>query len=257
MNKKKMLATLALVGSLSLVTACSSGGSGDAASSSPAPSSQSSEQAAAPSADMSGVPDVVATVNGKKITKDEFKRVYESQFQQAAVQAQMSGQGIGDQKQLKKQAAEGMVGSELLMQRAEKTGIKATDAQMDKALTAAAKSNSMDKKKFLAELKKQGMDRKTVDEQLKKQVEVEGVLKKELGTFKASEKETKAAYKKAKDAQAQQGKSDKSGKDAQKMPAYKDVKPQLEKQIASEKENKATQTLVEKLRKEGDVKVNL
>lgn len=253
MNKKKMLAALALVGSLSLVTACGSGGDEEAAGSSQAPSSQSggSEQAAAPEPDLNGIPDVVATVNGQDITKDEFASVYKSQFQQAAMQAQMSGQDISDQTELKKQAAEAMVGSELLMQRAEQTGMKASKADMDKALAAAAKTNQMSSKEFLAALEKQGMDRKTVDEQLKQQVEVEGVIKKELGTFDASEKELKAAYQQAKEAQSQQGGS------AAAMPKYADVKSQLKKQVVQQKENQATATLVEKLKKEGDVKVNL
>lgn len=257
MNKKKMMAALALVGSLSLVTACGSGGNDEAAGSSQAPSSQAagSGQAAAPTPDLNGIPDVVATVNGQDITKDEFTSVYKSQFQQAAMQAQMSGQGISDQTELKKQAAEAMVGSELLMQRAEKTGLKASKAEMDKALADAAKTNKMSSKEFLAALKKQGMDRKTVDEQLRQQVEVEGVIKKELGTFTASEKELKAAYQQAKEAQSQQGGA--SGGSAQAMPKYKDVKPQLKQQVEQQKENQATATLVEKLKKEGDVKVNL
>ncbi|WP_417234230.1 SurA N-terminal domain-containing protein [Arthrobacter sp.] len=257
MDKKKMMAALALVGSLSLVTACGSGGQDESAGSSQAPSSQAagSEQAAAPSPDLKGVPDVVATVNGTDITKAEFTDVYKSQFQQAAMQAQMSGQDVSDQTQLKKQAVEGMVGSELLKQHAEKTGVKASQADMDKALSTAAKSNQMSTKEFLAALKKNGMERKTVDEQLKTQVEVEGVIKKELGTFTASEKELKAAYEQAKKAQAQQGGA--SGGSAAAMPKYQDVKAQLKQQVEQQKENQATAALVEKLKKAGDVKVNL
>ncbi|MGO1515971.1 MAG: SurA N-terminal domain-containing protein [Arthrobacter sp.] len=254
MNKKKMLAALALVGSLSLVTACGSGGNEEADGSSAAPSSQSSEQAAAPSPDLKGIPDVVATVNDKDISKKEFTRVYESQFQQAAMQAQMSGQDLSDQTEMKKQVADGMVGTELLIQKARTAGVKATERQMDKALTEAAKSQQMDKKEFLAALKKQGMERKTVDKQIKQQVEVEGYIEKEAGPFEPSEKELKAAYKKAEDAQKQQGKS---GEDAPEMPKYKDAKSQLKQQLVQQKENEATQTLVKKLRKDADVKINL
>ena len=254
MNKKKMLAALALVGSLSLVTACGSGGNEEADGSSAAPSSQSSEQAAAPSPDLKGLPDVVAKVNDKDISKKEFTRVYESQFQQAAMQAQMSGQDLSDQTEMKKQVAEGMVGSELLIQKAQQSGIKATDEQMDKTLTEAAESQKMKKKEFLAALKEQGMERKSVDKQIKEQVEVESFIKKEMGTFNPSEKELKAAYQKAKDAQEQQGKS---GQDAPEMPKYKEAKSQLKQQLVQQKENEATQTLVKKLRKEADVKINL
>jgi peptidyl-prolyl cis-trans isomerase SurA len=255
MNKKKMLAALTLVGSLSMATACGAGAN-QAAESTPAQqSSQSGQgQAAAPSPDLTGVPDVVATVNGKDIGKDEFSRVYESQFQQSAMQAQMSGQEL-DQNELKKSAAESMVGTELLMQHADRANIQATDDQIAKTLSAAAKSNDMSNKEFLAALEKQGVDRKQVDVQLTQQVEVEAVIKKELGTFSASEKELKAAYDQAKAQQEQQAPAQ-SG-DAAKMPSYKEVRPQLKQQVVQQKEGAATQKLVEKLRAEGDVKVNI
>ena len=255
MNKKKMLAALALVGSLSVVTAC--GGESESAPESSA-AQESSEQGgqdqAAPSPDLSGVPDVVATVNGKDIGKDEFSRVYESQFQQSAMQSQMSGQEV-DQDELKKNAAESMVGTELLVQQAHKENIKATDAQVSEALSAAAKSNQMSGEEFLAALEKQGMDRELIDSQLKQQVEVEAVTKKELGTFTASEKELQAAYDEAKAQQEQQPTAE-SG-EAAKMPAYEEVKPQLKQQVVQQKEGEATQKLVEKLRADGDVKVNI
>ncbi|MDP3894508.1 hypothetical protein, partial [Nocardioides sp.] len=50
--------------------------------------SEGSQQAQGP--DLEGIPDVVAEVNGQEVTKDEFVAVYEAQFQQAAMQAQMS-----------------------------------------------------------------------------------------------------------------------------------------------------------------------
>lgn len=254
MNKKKMLAALALVGSLSLMTACGSGGSDEAASSSQAPSSQPGSQQAAPSPDLDSVPDVVATVNGQDITKDEFAQLYTSQFQQAALQAQMSGQDLSDQTQLKKQAAEAMVGSELLMQHAEKAGLKASKAELDQALGDAAQQNQMSNKDFLAAVKKQGMDRTAVDKALKQQVEIDKVIEKESGPFTASEKELKAAYQQAKDAQSQQG--GESGS-APAMPAFKDVKPQIKDQVVQRKKAEAADALAKKLRKDADVKINL
>src|SRR5699024_9190011 len=46
-----------------------------------------------PEPDLDDVPDVVAEVNGEEVSKDEFAEVYEQQFQQQAMQAQMSGEG--------------------------------------------------------------------------------------------------------------------------------------------------------------------
>ena len=64
-------------------------------------------------------------MNGEKISKADFTRIYEGQFQQVALQAQMSGQEL-DQAQLKKQTAEGLVNTELLIQQAAKEKIFAT-----------------------------------------------------------------------------------------------------------------------------------
>ncbi|MGO3289818.1 MAG: SurA, partial [Brachybacterium sp.] len=50
---------------------------------SPLAGGQGGEQPQMPEADVSDVPDVVATVNGEDITKDEFTAIYEGQFQQA------------------------------------------------------------------------------------------------------------------------------------------------------------------------------
>ena len=43
-------------------------------------------------ADVSDVPEVVATVNGTEITKDDFVQTYQSQYQQMAMQQQAGGQ---------------------------------------------------------------------------------------------------------------------------------------------------------------------
>src|SRR5690625_7341800 len=43
-----------------------------------------------PEADLEGIPDIVAEINGEEITKDDCESIYEQQFQQQAMQAQMS-----------------------------------------------------------------------------------------------------------------------------------------------------------------------
>lgn len=255
MNKNTMTATLALIGSLSMVAAC--GADSDPAA--PASSGQETAQetgpstAAAPSPDLDGVPEVVATVNGEDIDRDEFTRVYENQFQQATLQAQMSGQEP-DQDALKKRAVESMVGTELLMQEAQQQGIEATEAQIDDALAAAAESNQVGEEEFLAALEEQGTDREEVTAQLEQQVEVEAVVEQEIGTVSATEEELQAAYDAAK-AQHEQMPAE-SGETSD-MPSYEEVKPQLEQQVVQEKESTATQELVDELHADGEVEINI
>lgn len=257
--RKKWLASLALVGSLSMMTACGASGNGaDGAQQEALPASSSAASGsdaaqAAPKPDLSGVPDVVAQVNGEKISKAEFTKIYESQFQQLAMQAQMTGQPL-DQEQLKKQTAEGLVGTKLLIQDAKAKKIQASEKDVNAAMDKIAKANKLDRKGFLAALQKQGMDEAEVKSQLGTQVRVQELLAEKYGTFTASEKELKAAYKQAREQQAQMP-SEAGG--AAKLPSYKELKPQLKEQLETQKESEASQKLVAELKKTADVKINL
>ncbi|MGH3307966.1 MAG: hypothetical protein ACRDOX_09790, partial [Nocardioides sp.] len=96
-----------LAAALLALTACGGSGSESDASGSEEKSSESpsadSEQG--PQPDLEGIPEVVAEVNGEEVTRDEFVSTYESQFQQASMQAQMGGEQP-DEDALKKQVAE-------------------------------------------------------------------------------------------------------------------------------------------------------
>lgn len=204
--------------------------------------------------DTKGIPKVVAEVNGEKITKDDFVPLYETQYQQMQMQSQQSGQKV-DEKQLKTQTAENLVSTELLRQEADKRGIKVSDKDVDKGLEESAKSSQMSKKEFLAAMKKQGMDDKKVHSELKNQLSIEGLIKDEYGEFKVSGEEIGQAYEQAKTQQqqmAQQG-----GQQAQEMPPLEKMRPQLEEQVKSQKSTEATQKYAKKLRKQGDVTINL
>ncbi|SMX71543.1 MULTISPECIES: SurA N-terminal domain-containing protein [unclassified Brevibacterium] len=217
-------------------------------------SGQGQDQGQEGKPDTKGIPDVVAEVNGEKITKKDFVPLYETQYQQMQMQSQQSGQQV-DEKQLKTQTAENLVSTELLSQEADKRGIKVSDKDVDKGLEESAKSSQMSKKDFLAAMKKQGMDEKKVHSELKTQLSIEGLIKDEYGEFKASGEEIGQAYEQAKSQQeqmAQQG-----GQQAQEVPPLEEMRPQLEEQVKSQKSTEATQKYAKKLRKQGDVKVNL
>ena len=81
------LGALAVAAVLTL-SACGGGDGSSADDDAPAATSSDSAQSEAGA----GIPDVVAEVNGEQVTKDEFAPIYEAAFQQAASQAQMSGE---------------------------------------------------------------------------------------------------------------------------------------------------------------------
>ncbi|MGP4077472.1 SurA N-terminal domain-containing protein [Halobacillus sp. K22] len=213
---------------------------------------EGSEQAQMPEPNLEGVPEVVATVNGEEIKKEEFTRTYESQFQRSAMQSQMSGQEV-DQEQLKQQTAEGLVGQELLVQEANDRGLEATEEEVNERITELVESNQgvESKEQFFSTIEEQqGMNEEQVRSQLQTQIKVDKLLAEENGDLEPTEEELKKAYDEAKAAQEESG-------GGQEMPSYEEAKPTLKQQLTQQKESQAYQTLVEKLREDADVKVNL
>lgn len=268
MSKKWILA-LCLVAALFGISAC--GGSEEAGKSpdkqtvSPAdPSSSgkpssSSKPSSPPSQqqpqqpDVKSVPAVVAVVDGTKIKKDEFVLAYKGQFQQMAMQAQSSGQQV-DQKKLKKQVAENMVSTQLLTHEADKRGVQASKQDIDQTLDVAAKQNGLkNKKELLAALKKQGMSAKQVKADVVRQVKINRLTAAEAGPVNPSEKELKKLYKEA----LKQQKASGQQSPGTKPPSYKKMKPQLKQQAQSQKQGEAAQSMIKKLRKTADVKINV
>ncbi|MET0872651.1 MAG: SurA N-terminal domain-containing protein [Paeniglutamicibacter terrestris] len=249
MLQKKFVISLALIASLAFTAGCSSAAESDPA----AVSSSAAAPASAPTPDLAGVPEIVATVNGEEITKADFTRIYETQFAQVQQQAQSSGQEL-DQAQLRKQTAEGLVNTELLIQEAAKKKIFATDKDLDAALADVAKSNAVSTKEFLSTMKSQGLDEDAVRLQLKTQLEVERLIAKEIGDFKPSEKDLKAAYKVVEEQYAAQGATDAA---AAKAPSYKEIKSELSQQLKLQKESASVKKYAAQLRKTAKITTNM
>jgi peptidyl-prolyl cis-trans isomerase SurA len=257
MRSKRTRTALGLVaaGAMLTLSACGGGDSDSAsadkeASASDSPSaSADASQGAEP--DLEGIPDVVAEVNGEEVTKDEFVPVYESQFQQAAMQAQMSGQAP-DEEALKKQTVDNLVDTELLTQEAESRGIEVSDDDVDAELTDLAKQNQMGSAEELLEaVAKNGLTEEQARSQVETQVLVEQLVADEDGDAEPTDKELRALYAQAKQQQAQ------SGQKGQKIPPFAEVRSQLVEQAKAQQVGKVAQALVDDLRKDADITINL
>jgi peptidyl-prolyl cis-trans isomerase SurA len=236
------------------LTAC---GGGDDSSSDKASSSSSADPSAGASSgseggpDLSGIPDVVAEVNGAEVTKEEFVPIYEATFQQAAAQAQMGGQEP-DEEALRTQAVDELVDTELLSQEAESRGISVSDEQVDAELDDLAAQNGMKSgDELLAAVEKQGMAPELARDQVATQVMVELLAADEDGSIEPTEKELRARYAQVKQQQA------KAGQQGQKVPPYAKVRDQLAEQVKSEQVGTVAGALVQSLRKDADITVNL
>ena len=238
--------------SMIVLSACGGGGDPDSGSAGKDASSSESSSADAGSEggpDLSGIPDVVAEVNGEEVTKEEFVPLYEAAFQQAAAQAQTSGEAP-DEAQLQKQTADDLVSTELLSQEAESRGIEVSDDQVDAELEDLAQQNQMGSaKELIAAIEKNGMSEAQAREQVATQVLVEQLVEDEDGSTTPSEKELRAIYAKAKKQAA--------GQEGQKIPPFAQVRDQIAEQAQSEQVGKVAQALLEDLRKDADITINL
>jgi hypothetical protein len=108
---------------------------------------------------------------------------------------------------------------------------------------------------FLEAMGQQGLDEDEVRDQVASQTTVSLLVEDEAGPFEASDEEKQEAYDQAVSQQEQMAQQ--SGQQAQEMPAFEDVEPQLEEQVATQKESEATDTLASELREAGDVTIHL
>ena len=205
----------------------------------------------APEADVSDVPDVVATVNGEDITKDEFVPVYESQFQQMAMQQQTTGEQP-DQAELKGQVAQQLVDNELLLQGAKDAGIEATDEDIDATLEEVASQNGLGSAdEVVSALEQQGMSAEEIREDAASQFTLTAYIEQEADISEPTEEELKKQYEQLTAQQSQ------AGGDASQIPPFEEVKEQLAQQTVSQQQNEAATTLAAELREAGDVTINL
>ncbi|MEB1808892.1 MAG: SurA N-terminal domain-containing protein [Bacillaceae bacterium] len=254
--RKKWLLSLLLAGFVSVTAAC--GNTDESAeNNTEAPEVQeeaapvNGEQPDMPEPDLDGIPDVVASVNGKDISKEDFESVYVNQFMQAAMQAQMFGEEV-NQSELKEQMIESMIAQELLKQEADKAGHEASEEDITNTLEdLAAQYGVGTSDEFLAALEEQGMEREEVMSELALQVKVDKLIASETGEIEPTEAELKEFYELAVAQQAQMG-----GEDVE-IPPFEELKEEIEKQVKLQKQTEVAQALVGKLREEADVTINL
>lgn len=238
---------LLLVVILAAATAC--GGSGGAQESDKGAAQQN--ERAEKGSGTEDVPAVVAEVNGEKIGKAQFLQAYEAQAQQAAMQQQQGGQKP-DEKQLRDQVVQSLVTQELLNQEADQRNITASDKQVQKTLDDLAEQNGLKSSDALVQaLEQQGMDRKEIQAQAAMQTRLDQLLADEAGNVAASDKEIRAMYEQLKAQQAQ------AGGQGQKLPPLSKVRPQLEDQVESQKQQQAARGLIDELRKDADIKIHV
>lgn len=203
-----------------------------------------------PEADLAGIPEVVAEINDKKITKEAFEVAYTSQFQQAAMQSMMSGEEV-DQGLFKEMILETMIGQELLIQAANDAKLTATDEAISAALTELAVQNGLESKEaFVDALTEQGMTEDEINGLMVDQVKVDQLIASEVGEIDTTDAELQEVYDDIKKRSEEQ-------ETEEEFPSFEDVKTELVGLVQNQKEAEIVQAFVEKLRGKADITINL
>jgi SurA-like N-terminal domain len=249
MRRNRTVLGLSLAASLIALGACGGGSdSAESAGASEEPTSQSSsDDTETDGPDLDGIPDVVAEVNGEEVTRDEFVPIYETQF----AQAQSSGE-TPDEDALKTQTADSLVNAELLAQEAEDRGFSVTEQDVDDELESLAKDNQLGSaEELIAAIEEQGTTEEQARDQLEAQLVIQQLLEDEAGPIRSTEKELRKMYADAKKQQAQ------LGDQGQTLPAYAKVRAEIVAQAKDDKLSEVAQTLVDDLREDADITINL
>ena len=94
------------------------------------------------------------------------------------------------------------------------------------------------------------MKEKEVMELIETQVKIDQLIAEESGNMEPTDDEVKEAYDNMKAQQEEMGNDEE-------FPAFDEIEPDLKEQVKQQKEMEATETLVEKLRKDADVTIYL
>ncbi|CAN5863758.1 SurA N-terminal domain-containing protein [soil metagenome] len=241
-------------------------GSGDAAAETGGPPATEGPGAAMAEPDVADLPEVVAEVNGEEISREDFVTTYEGQFEQMAMQAQMTGQPV-DQDLLKEQTVESMISSTLLVQESDERELTASDEEVDTILEELATGNGLGStEELLAALQEQGLSEDDVRTEVETQVKVDKLIAEDGNVQEPTEEELRELYDTVAEQQgAAPGSGDADagatsapgGPPGSQLPPFEEVRAELAEQVRAEKESTAVQALIETLRAEADITVNL
>lgn len=264
MSRRTWKSAVVTVGAVLLVSGCSAGGDDDNASD--AAGQQSSTEQVEPKADSepsaegpdtSSFPDPVAVVNGTEISRDEFVSVFENQYQQMSMQAQSTGQPV-DEEQIKKVAADGLVGTVLLDQEAKNRGLEVGDSEVNSELEKYAETNQVSTDEFVSAMGEQGLDRQGVLDQIEKQLLVDKLIVDEYGEPEITDAQIEKAYKMVAEQQAAAGGQAGAGQPGGgQVPPLEQVRDQVKEQLRAEQQAAHMETMSQELRKGADVEVHI
>lgn len=193
---------------------------------------------------ISGASNMAAIINGEKITKADI----DSRINSSKDVFEKQGLDLSDEKvfkELEKQILDNMVSEVLILQDSKKAGISANNADVEKAYNEIL-AKFKDKADFDKELASRNLTDEKVKESISKQMTINKYIeqKTDIKNVAATDGEISALY-------AKYGEKQKD------MPKLQEIKMQLENEVKQQKIRAMAIDLIEKLKKEANLKIFL
>lgn len=198
--------------------------------------------------ELEGIPEVVAIVNEREISGDEFSGSYAAQFQELQFQSQLGGVQP-DQDELKAQTLDAMINNVLLIQESANQGNTASASDVDEYLEEYAKSSGLDSAdELLEQFSNQGSPEERIRQDVQDQILIEQLIE-NMDVVQPSAQDIEELY--------EEQTAFVEEEVAQSMPSFEEAKAGLEQQLLSERQNDAITALVEELREVADIEILL
>ena len=192
--------------------------------------------------------EIVATVNGEGILKED----YEEQLESTKATYQQQGMNVEDldseaKKEMEQSVLDQLINVEVLLQTAKDKVEPIPQSEVDSELENV-KSQFQDNKQYKAALKENKLTEEKLKVQLKEQLMMTKYIDSSIGEITVSDEEVKSVYEQYK----QQLESQK-----QKPENFEAVKPQLEQQAIAQKKEEKLAKLIEDLRKSNEENIEV
>jgi len=202
--------------------------------------------------DLDNIPEIVAEVNGKEITRAMFERTYLSQFEQAMQNAQITG-GVTQESIDKQVIAENMIDLELLMQEAERRNFEATDQEVDAYLLEIAETSQFESVDLLLETyEEQGLTEVQIREEVASDIKLNHLFEDETKGVTASDQQIEELYD---EFLIMYEELDEIEDDE--IPSIDDLRSDLEELVLFNEENELILNLIDKLKNDAKIDIYL
>lgn len=196
--------------------------------------------------------EVVATVNGEEIAREELDAMLEQQKQQYQMQGMdMESEEMSDMLvQLERQILDSLIGNHLMAQAAEEKGISISDEELEEEYQELA-AQFGGEEELKQQLEAAGITKEEIKEDIARNLPAQKYLELYMEENLAeeelefSEEELKALYDQY---SAQMGED---------FGEFEEVKPQLEQELRQQKENEIIQKHLEDLREQGEIEIKI